>query len=144
MKQIAVVFRVFLLTAVLASLAACSGGTFVDPGHEAAGGIGGSGGDYGDYGDDGDDGDYGSGSSSGGGGGGSKPAKLSSNASYAQAVAKLDAIISYCNAYPGTINNQIKTVAQQAKTEFPTYQSSWSAIGTQVVSAINVLIDQLE
>jgi hypothetical protein len=34
MKQIPLIFRMVLLIAVLALFAACSGGTFVDPGHE--------------------------------------------------------------------------------------------------------------
>jgi hypothetical protein len=40
MKQIAVFFKVVLLIAVLASFAACQGGTFVDPGSGGGGGGG--------------------------------------------------------------------------------------------------------
>jgi hypothetical protein len=130
MKQIAVVFRVFLLATVLVSLAACSGGTFVDPGHEAAVGGGGEG--------------SGGGGGGNGGGGGSKPAKLSSSASYAQAADKLDEIIDYCNSHPGMVNDTTKNGAQALKATISVFQSNWNTRGPEMVNQINTFIDMLE
>jgi hypothetical protein len=135
MKQIIPVFRAALLIAVLASLAACSGGTFFDPGHLDAGALGGlMGGDDWDGGDwDDDD-----------GGGGGKPAELSSSASYNDAVNKLNEIIDYCDDHPGTVNNTIKTGAQAYKTTIGSYQSNWSGMRSAAVTAINTYIGQLQ
>jgi hypothetical protein len=49
MKQIAVFFKVVLLIAVLASFAACKGGTFSDPGSGLGGGGGPNSIDTGDF-----------------------------------------------------------------------------------------------
>jgi hypothetical protein len=136
MKQIAVVFKAALLIAVLASLAACSGGTFVDPGHEAAGGGDNEDGGWLDNGGDG--GEEGSGS----GGGGGKPAKLSSSAGYSQAIAKLDEITAYCNTHPG--NDSVKSGVQSMKTSITSVgQTGWSYMASQIISSINSLIDIL-
>jgi hypothetical protein len=121
MKQIVVVFRVFLLMTVFASLAACSGGIFVDPGHGAGGGSG-----------------------NGGGGSVSKPSKLSNDASYSQAAAKLDEIITYCDAHPGMTNNTIKSSAQLLKSTISSYQSWWSSMAGSLITEINTYIDALE
>jgi hypothetical protein len=140
MKQIAVVSKAVLLIVVLASLAACSGGTFFDPGHEAGSGSnGGYGYDYDDDFDWDDDDSNGDGSSI------SKPVKLSSNATYAQAIDKLDAIIAYCTAHPGTTNTGIKSGVQTLKVTISSLQNSWG--GTTVkgmIDSINALIDELQ
>jgi hypothetical protein len=122
MKQIAVVFRVFLLATVLVSLAACSGGTFVDPGHEVAG------------------------SSSGGVSISSRPAKLSSNASYNEALAKLNEIIVYCSAHPGAVNNEMKEYAEMGRDWIIDLgERDWrGSTASDVIDAINDMIDQLE
>jgi hypothetical protein len=143
MKQIVVVFRAALLIAALASLAACSG-VFVDPGHLDAGVIGGSGGSGG--------GDGGSGGGSGGGGSGGsggKPDPLSNNATYNQAVDKLDEIIAYCNAHPGTINDGVKNNVESLKNALTganssTIQNSWGSGALTMIININQYIDLLE
>ncbi|GHV81995.1 hypothetical protein AGMMS49991_05530 [Spirochaetia bacterium] len=69
------------------------------------------------------------------GGGGSKPALLAANATYAQAMAKLDEII----AYSGTPAN-IKEWAELNKTDLssgPQYESGWSTVGASIVAGIN-------
>jgi hypothetical protein len=138
MKQIPLIFRMVLLIAVLALFAACSGGTFVDPGHE-----GGGGNDIdipsGYVPDDDDDG------TGGGGGGVSKPAQLALGATYQQALDKLDEIIKYCNAHPGTANNSMKTSAESAKSSVITMGSSgWSISGASIISGINGMISSLQ
>jgi hypothetical protein len=157
MKQRAIVFGTVLLIAVVTSLAACSGGIFIDPGHESAGGGGGNdewldNGDGGDGGGGGSgDGGSGEGGDSGGGNeggssGGSKPAALATNASYSQATAKVNEIITYCDAHPGTKNDSIKIYAQAVQGAIDTYQSSglWSSLGPSAITQINSYIDQLE
>jgi hypothetical protein len=129
MKHIPVIFRIALLIAVLASLAACSGGAFIDPGRGAGGASGGNG----------------TGTGTGTGGNGvSKPATLSTSASYNQALAKLNEIIEYCEDNPGTQNDGMKSGAQTWKTTFSTYASTWGSSGPTVISSINDLIDQLQ
>jgi hypothetical protein len=126
MKHIPVIFRAALLAAVLASLAACSGGMFVDPGH----GAGGASGDF-DLGT-GIGSGTGTGTGSGTGTGGStvsKPGTLLPGATYEQVLAKLNDIIEYCEAKPSTANNMIKTQAQTMRdTTLPPLQTNW-AIG---------------
>ncbi|MDR3146788.1 MAG: hypothetical protein LBU00_00255 [Treponema sp.] len=68
MKRFTVVAGILLAIMVLALLAACSGGTFVDPGHESAGLLSGEGG--------GGTGGNGGGTGGDGGGGGSIPTEL--------------------------------------------------------------------
>jgi hypothetical protein len=144
MKQITVAFRAALLVAVLASLAACSGGIFVDPGHEAGGGGGGGWLYNGDGGDGGGGGSGGGGSGSGSGSGSTKPDKLPNNASASQATAKLDEIIAYCDAHPGALSTEIKTFAQGYKFFMPTYQNTWISLGPAMIADINHLIDRFE
>jgi hypothetical protein len=124
MKQVTAVFRVFLAAAILLSFAACSGGTFQDPGHEASGMSGGG--------------------SGGGGGGGSKPSKLPNNASASAARNKADEIIKYCNDHPSVTNTAIKDAVEFSKTQINS--NTWSDSGTRdtMIYAINTAIDGLE
>jgi hypothetical protein len=140
MKQITVPFRTILLMVVLVSLAACSGGIFVDPGHGGAGG-----GSYSD-GDFEGSGSTGSGSSTGGGSGsGAKPARLSSTASYDEALAKLDEIIDYCEEHPGTGNNMVKSAAETTRDGISLNgQSNWSSLASSMIPSINTFIGQLQ
>jgi hypothetical protein len=72
-----------------------------------------------------------------------KPADLPDNASYSDAIAKLDAIIEFCNAHPG--NETVKGTAQTRKTELQNIpETSWSGIASSYISQINRLIGQLE
>jgi uncharacterized protein (UPF0147 family) len=64
-----------------------------------------------------------------------KPTALATNATAAQALATLDAII----AYPGT-PAATKTSAQTLKAQWNTYASNWSYAGASAISAINTLI----
>ncbi|MDR1318891.1 MAG: hypothetical protein LBJ90_04630 [Treponema sp.] len=132
MKQIAVVFRIFLAAAVLASLAACSGGTFFDPGHldADAGALGGLMGNSDDDWDDDDDSD-------------SKPSKLSDNAGYSQAIAKLDEIIAYCDAHPETTNNYYAKLAAESSKAVITL-TLWNSAKEQYITLINSYIDGLQ
>jgi hypothetical protein len=87
--------------------------------------------------------DGGGGTGGGGSGGnGTKPAKLPGNATYAEAVAKIGEIIAYCDAHPGTTNNEIKEFAQL----FPSMvtQSDWDYSSQEIIRQINSLIDELE
>jgi hypothetical protein len=140
MKQITLVFKAVLLVAVFVSLAACSGGTFIDPGH------GGGGTDGGNYSNGNGDGGSGGGSSGGGSGSVSKPSRLSNNATYAQSVAKVDEIIDYCEARPGATNDAMNMGAQSLKSglSYPGVQSSWSSMADRQISAINAFIGQLQ
>jgi hypothetical protein len=128
MKQAFVIFRAVLAIMVLASLAACKGGTFNDPGHEAAGpGFT----------------DGGSGGGSGGGGGG-KPERLSNYASYEEAIDTLDEIIKYCDAHPGQPNDTIKLSAQQTKDAISLMSSNWIAVRSTHIGTINSYISSLK
>ncbi|MDR3193319.1 MAG: hypothetical protein LBT87_09665 [Treponema sp.] len=123
MKQIAIALKAVLLITVLASLAACSGGTFVDPGH---GGMG---------------------SGSGGSGGGGKPARLSSDASYDEAADKLDEIIAYCEAHPGSANTGVKNGVEAFKITAFSFinESYWSGrTARETIDVINAFIDELQ
>jgi hypothetical protein len=137
MKQITVVFRAVLLVAVLASLAACSGGTFVDPGY---GGGGDSGYSSGGGGGSGDDDDGGGGNS----GNATKPSTLSTSATYAQVMAKLDEIIAYCNATEPT-NNGFRGAAQTYKTQLTSGGSAaWTlSMASTMIPLINGIISTL-
>jgi hypothetical protein len=86
----------------------------------------------------------GSGDGGGGSGTGSKPGTLATTATYSEAVAKLDAIIAYCNSNPGTTNDGIKAQAQSLKTSISVYESYWSSVGATYVLSINTLINGLE
>lgn len=139
MKQITVVFKAVLLIAILAPLAACSGGTFIDPGHGAWGGGGG-------YDLDGSGDGGGNGGNGDGNGGGSKPSLLSENATYDQAVATLDEIINYCTAYPNGMNKSTILSAQGTKTAISsaTVKATWNTHRSVFVSTINTFISILE
>jgi hypothetical protein len=126
MKRLTVVSRAVLALVVLASLAACSGGVFFDPGQDAA---------------------YGFGSGGGGGGsrGGAKPSSLSSGASFDEAYEKLWEIYEYCEDHPGTINDGIKLAIDQFGNTFINLESSWSGTVAQgAITAINSYISQLQ
>jgi hypothetical protein len=153
MKQIVSVFRAALLVAVLALLAACSG-SFIDPGHVdglVSMGDGDFGGDYSggdsDWDFDWDDDEKGGegvddDDDENEGGGGSNISPLSSGASYSQANAKLDEIISYCNTHPGTTNNMIKSQAETAQSTISS--TTWNSMGSMVIPQINNLINALQ
>ncbi|MDR3139382.1 MAG: hypothetical protein LBT95_06875 [Treponema sp.] len=131
MKQLAVVFKAALALLILASLAACEGGTFSDPGHGTSGIASGSG---------------------GGSSGGGKPAKLSDDASYEEVLDKLDEIIDYCEAHPGPGNDSVKASAQSLRNMFSEYGfESWWNSATQnendkqeLIDAINAYISLLQ
>jgi hypothetical protein len=122
MKQIAVAFKAVLLIAVLASLAACRGGTFNDPGHEA------------------------SGFTDSGGSTGGKPTRLSSNASYDEALAKCDEIIAYCETHTGQVNDAVKASARQTKGNMSLMggNSYWSSTKDTWIDTINYYISSLQ
>ena len=123
-------YTIFTLIFFAGLFTACTGGTFVDPGH--LDGMVTSGNTSGFGGSDG----------GGGGkkdGGGAKPTELPSSASYTDALAKLDAII----AYSGTTATQ-KTTAEGIKTAITAATSfAWSSTKAAQISAINILIGQL-
>jgi len=126
MKNIYKVLGIIALVAIIGfSMTACDD----DNGSNGAGG-----------------GNGGSGSNGGGGINATKPAVLRSNASYNEAVAKLDELIAYCNNNPSTINNSVLQNAITLKTGMPTYQSIWSTANTAttVINSINNLIDTAE
>jgi hypothetical protein len=132
MKQIVSIFRAALLIAVLASLAVCSG-SFIDPG-QVDGIVSMGGGDFG--------GGFDGGGGGGGGGGVSKPDPLPDNATYEQAIDKLDEIIEYCEDHPGTMNDVTKNGAEMLK---PTISSvTWDSMGSTVIPQINSLIIGLQ
>ncbi|MDR1230675.1 MAG: hypothetical protein LBK61_04655 [Spirochaetaceae bacterium] len=123
MKRRVIVLRAFLLVAVFASFVACGGGTFYDPGPVAAGpGLGG--------GDSGKKDDA-----------SNKPAKLSSSASYSEAMSTITKIIDYCDKNPGTANDETRERAEQAAI---TTQSEWNTYRSDMIEAINSMIDDLE
>jgi hypothetical protein len=128
MKYTRVVFKAALLLTVLASLAACKGGVFVDPGH--------GGGEY----------TAGGGGGGGGGGGLTKPAILDNNATYQEAADKLDDIIEYCEAHPGNQNNSVKLSVETMKKNFSAYNVSgnWNTAALVNISAINGYISMLQ
>jgi hypothetical protein len=80
------------------------------------------------------------------GGGGGKPANHSSRPSYGQAVAKINEIITYCDAHPGDVNNDIKSVAQMFTSAIS--QSDWDNSNqldkSSWIGQINILIDGLQ
>jgi hypothetical protein len=98
-----------LLLAAFGAVTACSG-SFTDPGWHEAGGGGGSGG---------------------------KPAKLSSDASYQDALDKLDEIIDY------TSRSDIQNQAENLKSNVELASSAWSSAGTGFIVSINALIAML-
>jgi hypothetical protein len=120
MKRLAVVSGAVLAIMVLASLVACKGGTFFDPGHEASG-------------------------FTGSGNNDSKPARLPGNASYDEAMAKLDEIIAYCEAHPGPENDAVKGSLRQTKEMLSMMgEDGWSSPGKDtIIDAINFGISGL-
>jgi hypothetical protein len=124
MKQMTAIFKTILLVTVLASVIACSGGYFSDPGH---GGGGGS---------------YNPGSTGGTGGTDSKPAKLSNGATYREALDKLDEIIEYCGTDLTLAG--AKASATSTKSYITTTGSSgWSSISSSMITTINSIIAAL-
>jgi hypothetical protein len=124
MKRRAVVFTVLAMV-VFASLAACEGGSFTDPGHVAYSGGESSGG--------------------GGGGGGSKPARIadSYNLSYDEAMDKADEIMEYCEKYSGPVNNLIKEEVYLWSAGI--YSNSWnSSMRATAIFTLNEFIDELD
>ncbi|MDR1099890.1 MAG: hypothetical protein LBL28_05350, partial [Treponema sp.] len=73
-----------------------------------------------------------------GGGGASKPALLSSNATYQQAIDKLDEIIEYCEDHPGTANDGVKSSARTMRDNLS--DSNWDIQGSARVSLINTTL----
>ena len=121
MNKMMKLFPVLLLLAFVS----CEG-TFVDPGRPSTFG-GGFGGDFGGFG-----GDF-------GGGGGNKPAKLSSGASYSEAMAKLDEIIAYSGS-----STSIREQARILKESYGGLSSFWSgSVQSAAIISINALIDQI-
>ena len=77
----------------------------------------------------------------------SKPSKPSSDITYRQAIAKLDEIITYCNAHPSTRNSQVAANAKQLKDMWegqPAMELVWPSIGSVSVTSIDTIIDGLE
>jgi hypothetical protein len=118
-------FSVILLTAVVVFGAAvfviaCEGGNFIDPGHNDVYGLG-----------------------SGGGGdtdGGGKPAKLSSNATHTEAIAKLEEIISYSETSSG-----IKAEAELLKMGLEGMSSQeWNYMRSVHINSINAMIEMID
>jgi hypothetical protein len=136
MKRFTVVAGTLLAIMALALLAACSGGTFTDPGHESAGLQSGEGGGTG--------GNSGGTGGTSGGGGGSKPTELGSNASYSNAVDKLDEIIEYCEDHPVGANTSIKSTTQLYTSAIVSYKLTWNNSGIAAISTINGFIALLE
>jgi hypothetical protein len=133
-----------LLVAAFGMLSACSG-HFVDPGWAAeANSLAGSGGislddnnNIGGGSENDDDDDTDAGSENNG-----KPDRLSSGASYNEAIAKLNEIIAYCgNTYSLA---PVKSGAQALRDTITTYGSSgWSSASGTYIYSINKLIDSL-
>jgi hypothetical protein len=123
------VSRAVLALVVLASLAACNGGTFFDPGHDAA---------------------YGFGNGGGGGGsrGGTKPSTLSSGATYGDVNDKLAEIYYYCEDHSGTANNAIKKAVEMFSEqlfEYLDYDANVNKSAPQsVINSVNAFISQLQ
>ena len=115
MKKSTQFLRAFFGVLVLLTLiAGCSGGVFIDHGN--------------------DDG----GSTSSGGGGG-KPSKLSGNASYQDAIAKLDEIIAYASNNSAA-RNSAETAKKDLESKGP---SQWSFVKGVTIDQINNLINGL-
>ena len=84
-----------------------------------------------------------------GGGGGGKPTDLSSNASYDQALAKVDEIIAYCEKFPaGSVNASVRLRAEILRTNMimPHFnlRNNWNSAGGQWISDINTIISNLQ
>jgi hypothetical protein len=75
-----------------------------------------------------------------------KPAELSSSATSAQAISKLDAIIAYCDAHPSAANDNNKVTAQGLKNSVNSVASYWTQSNARdiYIPQINTLIGQLE
>jgi hypothetical protein len=83
----------------------------------------------------------------GGGGGSQKPALLSTNASYEQAMAKIDEGLAYCNNNPNDMNNTAKQGFAEYKHYImpaPIYRDNWTNNGSFLISGINTLIEMLQ
>jgi hypothetical protein len=78
-------------------------------------------------------------------GGGGKPAELAAGATKAQALEKLDQIISYCDSHSNPANTAVKTQAEGMKTFIesctPEY---WTANQAEIIEGINVFIIALQ
>jgi hypothetical protein len=83
-------------------------------------------------------------SDSGGGSSSNATTQLSSNATYAEAIAKLDAIIAYCDVNPNTSNTVVRSQAVSYKSSLSAYSSTWNSSGPAFVAQINTLISQLQ
>jgi hypothetical protein len=77
---------------------------------------------------------------------GSKPASLSSTASYTQTIAKLDEIIAYCDANPGSTNDWVKLNIQNSlKPSVSLFENGgWDIAKGSYIGPINQIIDDLE
>jgi hypothetical protein len=81
----------------------------------------------------------------GGGGSGAPPAHLDKNATYAEAVAKLDEIIAYCEANPGTKTNAVLSSAVDLKTGLAAFKDNWYGTNrSTAIASINSLISTLD
>jgi hypothetical protein len=86
----------------------------------------------------------------GGNGGSSKPAALRSNASYNEALAKVNEIITYCNTHPGTggVNRDgYRLQAEAIRTLLTTSgaRETWnSSLREPTIQNINTVISYLE
>lgn len=117
MKQITMIFRMIAVCAVLALFAGCSGGVFIDPGHGGA-----TGGEL-----------------------NIKPSKLSSNAAFEEAAAKLEEIIAYCEKHPGVKNTALKNTVETVQRSGAYSEYTWYGdTQSEGIRAINALIDELE
>ena len=81
-----------------------------------------------------------------GGGSRNKLATLSSIATYDQANAKLDEIVTYCNAHPGTKNDWMMSHAKawRASINSDPWRDGWIARGADTILIINNIIRELE
>jgi hypothetical protein len=78
--------------------------------------------------------------------GGGKPAKLSDDATYEEALAKLDEIAAYCDAHPGPENDMVKNGVEVLRASTFAYmqESYWSGkTAKEGIAVINELIDDL-
>lgn len=71
----------------------------------------------------------------------SKPSALGGSATYSQAIAKLDAIIAYCESSNPVLNLTTKNYAQTYKSvTMPTTKTFWSSVRAAHITYINGLI----
>jgi hypothetical protein len=82
-----------------------------------------------------------------GGGGVARPARLGDDATYQQALDKLDEVIAYCEAHPGDVNDTIKISLSSYRNRIKQYggADAWEGqVKTAGISIINANINSLE